>query len=89
MIRVVNGKAMIKPMKPSNAPHTESERRITAGLRPIALPIILGVSTMSVIACTTTNTATAEAKIIQKFCPVSAAFSNDRNIIGMKARPCT
>lgn len=89
MMSVVSGRAMMSPMKPSKAPHTESDNKITAGLRPIALPIILGVSTMSVIICTMTNTPVADAKITQKFWPVSAALSNESITIGMNARPWT
>ena len=47
MMSVVSGRAMMSPMKPSKAPHTESDNRITAGLRPMAFPIIFGVSTVS------------------------------------------
>ena len=69
---VVSGRAMISPIKPKRAPHTESERSRIAGLSPMALPIIFGVITMSIRACMMANTANAEPKIIQKFCPVSA-----------------
>ena len=86
---VVRGNAMISPMNPSRDPQTDKDRSSTAGLSPMALPMILGVSTRSVMSCTIINTRTAEPKIIQKFSPVSADLSNDKNTIGMKAKPCT
>ena len=73
MRMVVRGRAMMRPMKPSRVPHTESDSSSMAGLRPMALPMIFGVTTMSLIICTMQNTATAPASIIQKFWPVSAA----------------
>ena len=88
MSRVVNGSATISPMKPSNAPHTESERSKMAGLSPIAFPMIFGVTIMSHIICTTMNTKTANPKIIQKFCPVSAALSMASNAVGINANVC-
>ena len=87
MRRVVSGRATMSPMKPNRAPHTDSDRSRMAGLRPMALPIIFGVSTMSVMACTTMNTITAEPNISQKFSPVSTALSAESSIIGMKAKP--
>ena len=54
----------------------------------MALPIIFGVTTMSVITCTTMNRPTAMPKIIQKFCPVSAALSIARNAAGIRAKVC-
>ena len=86
MISVVSGKAMISPIKPKRAPQTERERSRIAGLSPIALPIIFGVITISISNCTTANTISAEAKIIQKFCPVSAALSNARKAVGISAK---
>ena len=65
MMSVVSGRAMIRPMKPSRAPHTESERRRMAGLSPIAFPMIFGVTIMSVIICTTMNRPTASPKTIR------------------------
>ena len=87
MSSVVRGRATMRPINPNNAPHTDSDNNRMAGLSPIALPIIFGVSTMSVMAWTTTNTMTAEPNIIQKFSPVSTALRADRSIIGMKAKP--
>ena len=66
----------------SRVPHTESDSSSMAGLRPMALPMIFGVTTMSLIICTMQNTATAPASIIQKFWPVSAALSRARNTVG-------
>ena len=86
MIRVVSGRAIIKPMKPRRAPQTDRERRRMAGFNPIALPIIFGVMIISMIICTIINTATAERNIIQKFCPVSAAFNNDKKAVGTRAK---
>ena len=67
MRRVVSGRATIKPRNPNKAPHTERLSRRMAGLSPIALPIIFGVTTMSVSICTTQNTKNARPKTIQKF----------------------
>ena len=86
MMSVVRGKAMISPMKPSKAPHIDSDNNRMAGLSPICLPITFGVTTISVITCTTAKTSTASQKIIQKFCPVSAAVSRARNAVGMSAK---
>ena len=85
MISVVSGRAMISPMKPSMAPHTDNESSRIAGLSPMALPMIFGVITMSVIICTTTNKPTAIPKMSQKFCPVSAALSIARKAVGIRA----
>ena len=57
-----------------------------AGLSPMAFSMTFGVTTMSMIICTTINTNTAEPRIIQKFCPVSAAFRAARNAVGMRAK---
>ena len=73
-------------MNPSNAPHTESESSSMAGFNPIALPMILGVTIMSVIICTTMNSPTAKPNTIQKFCPVSAALSMARKAVGIRAK---
>ena len=51
IISVVRGRAIINPMNPSMAPHTDSESSSIAGLSPIALPIILGMTIVSVIIC--------------------------------------
>lgn len=75
MMSVVRGRAMISPMKPSSAPHTDSDSSSIAGFSPMAFPITFGVTMVSVIICTMMNTSTAEPKTIQKFSPVSAAFS--------------
>ncbi len=88
MMSVVRGRAMMSPMKPSSAPHTESESSRIAGFRPIALPIIFGVTIMSVIICTTQNSPTANPNTTQKFCPVSAALSMARKAVGMMAKVC-
>ena len=45
----VRGKAIIKPTKPNNTPHIERDSNIMAGLRPTALPIMLGTSIISCI----------------------------------------
>ena len=86
MSNVVNGRATISPIKPSNAPHTESDNSNIAGLSPMALPMILGVTIISVIICTTMNNPTAKPNTIQKFCPVSAAFNIARKAVGIKAK---
>ena len=86
MRRVVSGNATIKPMKPNKAPQMERLRSKIAGFSPMALPIILGVTTMSVMICTTQNTNTAKPNTSQKFCPVSAALSMARKAVGMRAR---
>ena len=75
-------------MNPSSVPHTERARSRMAGFSPIAFPITFGVTTMSIITCTMQNTATALASITQKFCPVSAALSNARNAVGIRAKVC-
>ena len=49
MTSVVSGNATMSPMKPSRAPHTESDNNRMAGLSPMALPMIFGVTIMSVI----------------------------------------
>ena len=87
MSRVVSGRATIRPMNPSKAPHTDSDKRRMAGLSPMALPIILGVSTMSVITCTTLNTITAEPNISHKFSPVSTALRAESSTLGITAPP--
>ena len=86
MMMVVSGKAIIRPIKPSSAPQTESESNRTAGLRPIADPMILGVVNISVITCTIINPNRARPNSTQKFCPVSAAFSMARKAVGMMAK---
>ena len=83
---VVSGRAMISPMKPNSAPHTERESSRMAGFSPMAFPMIFGVITMSISTCTTAKTARADPKMIQKFCPVSAALSRARNAVGMSAK---
>ena len=85
-MRVVSGRAMINPMNPNNAPHTERDNRRMAGLSPIAFPMTFGVTIMSEMICTIMNTRTAEPKTIQKFSPVSAAFSMARKAVGIKAK---
>ena len=88
MIRVVSGKAMITPIKPNNDPHTDNESRMMAGFSPMALPITRGVTTISEMICTTANTKMAVPKIIQKFCPVSAALRRAKNAVGIRANVC-
>ena len=85
---VVSGRAIISPINPSNVPHTDSERSSRAGFMPIAFPITFGTTIISFMTCTMQNTATADAKIIQKLPPVSAAFSSARNAVGMSAKVC-
>ena len=77
---------MMSPMKPSRAPQTERLSSKMAGLSPMALPMIFGVIIMSMIICTIMNTATAEIRIIQKFCPVSTALRSARKTVGMRAK---
>ena len=84
MMRVVSGSARITPMKPKSDPQTDNESRMMAGLRPIALPITRGVTTISEMICTTANTKKAIPKMAQKFWPVSAAFSKAKNAVGMR-----
>ena len=67
MSNVVSGRAIISPMKPSSAPHTERLSSRMAGLRPMAFPITFGVTIMSHINWTIRNTARAIMRIIQKF----------------------
>ena len=88
MMIVVGGRAMIRPMNPSKVPHTESESNRIAGFMPIAFPMIFGVTNMSIMTCTMQNTANAEAKMTQKFSPVSAAFRSARKAVGMRAKVC-
>lgn len=83
---VVRGRAMISPMKPSSAPHIDSDSSSIARFSPMAFPITFGVTMVSVIICTMMNTSTAEPKTIQKFSPVSAAFSPARNAVGISAK---
>ena len=85
---VVSGKVTIRPTKPSNVPHTDSDSSSMAGFKPMALPMILGVMIMSMMICTMQNTATALARMTQKFCPVSAALSKARKAVGMRAKVC-
>ena len=86
MSRVVNGSATIKPINPKSTPHTDSESNRIAGLSPMALPMTLGVTIMSQMSCTMMNTAMADSRTSQKFCPVSAAFSSANNAAGMRAK---
>ena len=79
---------MISPMNPNRAPHTDSESRRIAGLRPMALPMIFGVMIISMMICTMMKMATADARLIQEFCQVSAAFSRARKAVGIKAKVC-
>lgn len=67
MMMVVRGRATMRPMKPKIVPQTDKDKSNTAGLSPIALPIIFGVTIMSVIICTTANKPTANPNITQKF----------------------
>ena len=86
MIRVVSGSAMISPIKPRSAPHTDSDSKRMAGLSPMVLPMMRGVTIASVIICTTQNKPTAIPNTIQKFCPVSAALSIARKAVGIRAK---
>ena len=88
MMSVVKGRAMMRPMKPSSAPHTDSESSRMAGFSPIALPIIFGVTIMSVIICTTQKSPTANPNTTQKFCPVSAALRIANKMVGRKPMIC-
>ena len=88
MIRVVSGRAMIRPIKPNSEPHTDNESRRIAGFNPMALPITRGVTTISEIICTTMNTKIAIPKITQKFCPVSPALRRAKNAVGISAKVC-
>ena len=60
---------MIKPIKPNKVPQMDKERRMMAGFRPIAFPIIRGVRYKSCIHCTTQRTRIPDPKISQKFSP--------------------
>ena len=82
MIIVVSGKAMMRPMKPNSAPHTESDSSRIAGLSPMALPMMRGTRMVSVITWTMAKTASAPNRMAQKLSPVSAAFSSDRKTMG-------
>ena len=44
---VVNGKPMIRPIKPSTYTHSDNDRKMMAGLRPICDFMMVGMSTMS------------------------------------------
>ncbi len=50
----MRGRAISIPRKPRRVPQMERERRMIAGLSPIALPIIFGVRIKSCMHCTTT-----------------------------------
>ncbi len=89
MSKVVSGSAIIKPTNPNREPQTESESSNTAGLRRMALPMILGVSTMSVINCMMPNTINAVSRMNQKLSPVSTDFSRERITMGMSANEWT
>ena len=54
---------------PSNAPQTVRESSITAGRRPVACPIILGVRNPSKMTWITQNTTIIHITIIQKPVP--------------------
>lgn len=47
MMRVVNGNAMISPIKPKSAPQTDSDSKSMAGFRFIVFPMMRGVTTKS------------------------------------------
>ena len=62
---VVAGSATMSPMKPSNAPHIESDSSSTAGVSHIFLPIIFGITIDSMLSCTTPKTMTSSPSITQ------------------------
>ncbi len=86
MRSVVRGRAMMSPMKPSSEPHTESESSRMAGFSPMALPMMRGVTTMSVIIWTKAKRPNARPNTSRKLCPVSAALSMARKAVGMSAK---
>ena len=85
---MVSGSAMMRPMKPSRLPHTERLSRMTAGLSPMACPMIRGVRIKSCMACTMANTASAETTIIQKLVPVYWDLINAKRSVGTKPIVC-
>ena len=85
---VVQGRAMIIPTIPIKDPQMESDNKMMAGFKPVIFPMTLGTMMASWIACTIQNTNRAQARIHQKFSPVSAAFSNERRTVGTNATNC-
>ena len=85
---VVQGNAIIIPTIPINEPQMESDNKMMAGFNPVIFPITLGTMIASWMACTMQNTNRAQARIHQKFSPVSAALSNERRTVGTKAINC-
>ena len=82
---VVQGNAIIIPTIPIKAPQMESDNKIIAGFNPVIFPITLGTMRPSWMTCTMQNTINAQARIHQKFSPVSAAFSKESRTVGTKA----
>ena len=78
---------MMRPVKPSKAPHTERLRSRMAGLRRMALPSTFGTTMESEMTCTTQNTNTTMPKMAQKLSPVSVALSIERKAAGIRAKP--
>lgn len=85
---VVQGNAIIIPTIPIKAPQMESDNKMIAGFNPVIFPIILGTMTASWIVCTMQKTSRAQARIHQKFSPVSAAFNKERRTVGTNATSC-
>ena len=79
---------MIMPSIPISEPQIERESRMMAGFNPVIFPIILGVSMVSCMSCTTQNTIMASPSIHQKFSPVSAAFISASITVGIKPMIC-
>ena len=81
---MVKGSAIIMPNMPINEPHIERDNKMMAGLRPVIFPMIFGTINASCMIWTTIKTAVAEAMMIQKLSPVSAAFKIANKIVGTK-----
>ena len=79
----VSGSAMMRPTKPSNDPHTDSDSSMIAGLSPVASPMIRGVRNASCMTCAMRKTAIVSDPSNQKLVPPSAAPMMQRNSAGM------
>ena len=82
---VVQGKAIIMPTIPINAPQMDNDSRMIAGFRPVILPMTLGTINASCITCTMQKTSNAQQSIHQKFPPVSAALRSANKMVGTNA----
>ena len=79
---VVKGIAIIIPTMPNSEPHTERDKRMIAGFRPIAFPIIFGTKNRSIIHCTITYIRATNPSITQKLSSVCDARNQQSNIAG-------